>query len=158
MEGVLNVGVGTLTRQSLVGVSVGIAVGSAAVALCVTWLLHPNLGAVLFMQCPFLLALAIWLIAGVTRLRLVGFLPSNADHLIPTRLQPWIRLWLLVRFGLLVGWTIPIVAIIATAILGGPVRYCVEALVYLVWLRIFLDLCFGSAFNIGIVVGRQSAA
>ena len=71
-------------------------------ALAVSALLRPYLGSVAgYAVVPLLVGLFVWIIAAVARLRIVGFLPSDADHLIPTALQPWIRFWLLARLGLL---------------------------------------------------------
>ena len=157
MNSVLGIGGAPIASKAFFAIAGGIAVGSAVIAFALVAIYHPYLGDVVGLGLwPFLVAMIVWLIAGVSRLRIVGFLPSKADHLIPTGLRPWIRFWLLVRVGLFGGWTLLIVAIVGAAIWGSPLRYLVEALVYLVWLRLFLDLCFGSAFNIGIIFGRHN--
>jgi len=100
---------------------------------------------------PFSLALAAWLLVGALRLRLVGFLPSEAQALIPSRLVPWMRSWLLVRFGLLGSGLLLILTAIVAAIAHGPFGRAIEAFAYVVWFRIFLDLIFGTAFNAGVI-------
>jgi hypothetical protein len=70
-------------------------------------------------------------------------------------LQPWIRFWLLVRFGLLGAMLLLLLAIVGTAIAGGRITHPVDALVYVVIVRMFMDVTFGAAFNVGIIVRRR---
>lgn len=109
---------------------------------------------------PFLAALLAYVVAGISRLRLVGFLKSQAndDDFIPSALQPWIRFWLLSRFGLLGGMLLLLLAIVATAVAGRGANYCFEALVYVVMVRMFMDVVFGAAFNLGIIIRRHGAS
>jgi hypothetical protein len=127
-------------------------------ALAVSTLLRPYLGSVAgYAVWPMLVGLVAWTIAVVARLRLVGLLPSNADHFIPTALQPWIRFWLLARLGLLGAVVLLLLAAVAAALPGGPTRYCVEAFVYVVMARIFMDLFFGAVLNVSIITRRHTA-
>jgi hypothetical protein len=90
---------------------------------------------------------------------LVGYLPGqpNDDDFIPRALQPWIRFWLLARFGLLGALLTLLLVVVATALAGQGVIYGVEALVYVVMVRMFMDLGFGAAFNLRIIARRSSA-
>jgi hypothetical protein len=108
---------------------------------------------------PLLVALVAWLVASVLRLRLVGFLPAqpNDDDFISPALQPWIRFWLLARFGLLGAMLLLLLAIVATALVGRGANYCVQAFVYLVMVRLLMDSGFGAVFNLGIITRRHSA-
>lgn len=125
-------------------------------ALAFVALIHPYLGTVVgYVFVPLLAALLAWALAGVVRLRLVGFLPSAADDFIPSALQPWIRFWLVVRFGLLGGGLLLLVSIVGAALAGGPITFPVEAFVYVVIVRMFMDLVFGTAFNLGIISRRH---
>jgi hypothetical protein len=147
----------TLSKTAVYRVGGGVAVGSTALALAFVMLVQPYLGNVVgYVLVPLLTALLVWAVAGIVRLKLVGFLPSDADHFIPPRLQPWIRFWLLVRFGLLGAMALLLVGSIGTALAGGLISYTVEALVYVVMVHMFMDLIFGAAFNIGIVSHRHT--
>ena len=108
---------------------------------------------------PLLAALVAWVVAGILRLRLVGYLPSQPkdDDFIPRGLQPWIRFWLLARFGLLGAMLALLLAVVVTAVAGRGANYAVEALVYVVMVRMFMDVGFGAAFNVGIITRRGSA-
>lgn len=158
MNGVLKAsaqGVPKATLYRVAGIS---ALFAAILGLAVSSVLRPDLGTVfIYAAVPFFAALLVWTVAGVARLRLVGFLPSDADHFIPVALQPWIRCWLLLRFGLLGAMFLLLLSIIGTAVVDGSLRYSAEALVYVVWFRMFIDLVFGAAFNLGIISRRSSA-
>ena len=159
MNGVLRATAQAVPKATLYGAAVGVALGSAAVAVGIASLLRPSMGAVVgYLVWPFLAALVAWVVAGISRLRLVGFLPGqpNDDDFIPRALQPWILFWLLSRFGLLGGMLVLLLAIVATAVAGRGANYCIEALVYVVMVRIFMDLGFGAAFNLGIITRRRS--
>ena len=146
----------SLPKATVYRIAGAVALASAALALAFVALFHPYLGtAVGYVIIPLLAAALAWACAGAARLRLVGFLPSDGDHFIPSVLQPWIRFWLLVRFGLLGAMLLLLAAIIVTVVAGGPVTYPVEAVVYVVIVRIFLDLAFGVAFNLGIIARRN---
>ena len=156
MTSVLRATAQTVPKATLYRIAGGVALGSAALALAFVVFIHPYLGAIVgYFIVPFFAALLAWAIAGIVRLRLVGFLPSDADHFIPTALQPWIRFWLVVRFGLLGAMLLLLVAIVGTAVAGGPITYPVEAFVDVVIVRMLMDLAFGAAFNLGIVSHRH---
>ena len=160
MNGVLRETAKTVSKATLYRTAAGVAVGSAAISLAIATLIRPSMGAVLeYFGWPFLAALVVWAVAGISRLRLVGFLPGqpNDDDFIPRTLQPWIRFWLLSRFGLLVGTLALLLALVATAVGGQGASYCIEALVYVVMVRMFMDLVFGAAFNLGIITRRRGA-
>jgi hypothetical protein len=138
----------------------GAALASATVAVGISALLRPSMGAVvLYLFWPFMALAGVWVVAGIARLRLVGFLPGqpNDDDFIPRALQPWIRFWLLSRFGLFGGMLVLLLAIVVTALAGRGVNYCAEALVYVVMPRMFMDLGFGAALNFGIITRRRGA-
>jgi hypothetical protein len=160
MNGILRATAQTVPKATIYRVAAGVALASAVLALGITFILRPSLGAVVgFVMWPFLAALVAWVVAGILRLRLVGYLPGQPkdDDYIPRALQPWIRFWLLTRFGLLGAMLALLVAVIATAVAGRGVNYGVEALVYVVMVRMFLDLGFGAAFNLGIITRRRDA-
>lgn len=147
----------TIPKTTIYRVAGGVALVSAIAALAVSALLRPYLGSVVgHAVVPFVAALVVWTSAGVTRLRVVGFLPSQADHLIPARLEPWLRVWLLARFGFLGSMLLVLVAIVAVAVAGGPFHYGVDAFVYVAIARMFMDLIFGTALNVGIIARRHS--
>jgi hypothetical protein len=159
MNGVLRATAQAVSKATMYRVAAGVALGSAAVAVAVAWLLHPSMGAVIgYVLWPFLALSLAWVVVGISRLRLVGFLPGqpNDDDFIPRALQPWIRFWLLSRFGLLGAMLLVFLAIVITAVSGRGANYCVEALVYVVAVRMFMDLGFGAAFNLGIITRRRS--
>jgi hypothetical protein len=156
MNGVLRATTQTVPKATLYWIAGGVALGFAALALAFVALIHPYLGTVVgYVIVPFLAVLLVWAIIYVVRLGLVGFLPSDADHFIPTTLQPWMRFWPVVRFGLLGAMFLLLVAIVGTAIAGGPITYPVEAFVYVVIVRMFMDLAFGAALNLGIISRRH---
>lgn len=160
MNGVLRATAQTVSKLTLYRTAAGVAVGSAAIAVAIATLLRPSMGAVFgYLVWPFLAALGAWAVAGISRLRLVGFLPGQPsdDDFIPRTLQPWIRFWLLSRIGLLVGMLVLLLAIVATAVAGQGANYCIEALVYVVVVRVFMDLAFGAAFNLGVITRRRGA-
>lgn len=152
MNGVLK----AIPKATVYRIAGGVALLSALSAFALAALLRPYLGDVVgYVFVPLLVALLAWAIAGAVRLRLVGFLPSEADHFIPDALRPWIRFWLLVRLGLLGAMLLLLAATVVTASGGGPVNYCVEALVFVVIVRLLVDLIFGAAFNVGIISRRH---
>ncbi|HVM38374.1 MAG TPA: hypothetical protein VM265_08310 [Sphingomicrobium sp.] len=160
MYGILRATAQAVPKATIYRVAAGVALGSAALALWIAFILRPSMGAVVgYVMWPFLMALVAWVVAGILRLRLVGYLPGqpNDDDFIPRALQPWIRFWLLTRFGLLGAMLALLLAVIAAAVAGGAVNYGVEALVYVVLVRMFMDLGFGAALNLGIITHRRSA-
>jgi hypothetical protein len=153
MNGVLR----AIPKATVYRIAGGVALLSAISAFALAALFRPYLGDVVgYVLVPLLVALLAWAIAVAARLRLVGFLPSEADHFISDALRPWIRFWLLVRLGLLGAMLLLLAAIVATAIGGGSINYCVNALVFVVIVRLLVDLVFGAAFNVGIISRRHS--
>ena len=137
----------------------GVALGAAIASFAFASLLRPYLGSVvLYGAVPLLAAFAVFLIVAVVRLRLVGLLPSEAEHLIPSVLRPWIVFWLLSRLGLLGSMALLLATLIATALAGGQVQYAVNALICIILLRMFMDCVFGVAFNVGVISSRPSAS
>lgn len=160
MNGVLKATTQTVSKATVYRLAAAVALGSAATAVGIASLLQPAMGVVAgYVLWPLLVSLGLWLVASVLRLRLVGFLPSqpNDDDFISPALQPWIRFWLLSRFGLLGAMLLLFLAIVATALAGRGVNYCVQALVYVVMVRLLLDSGFGAAFNLGIITRRRGA-
>lgn len=159
MNGILRATAQAVPKATIYRVAAGVALGSAALALGIACLLRPSMGTVVaYVVWPFLATLLAWIVACVLRLRLVGYLPSQPkDHdLIPRSLQPWIRFWLLARFGLLAAMLALLLAVVVTAVGRRGVNYAVEALIYVVMLRMFMDVGFGAAFNLGIITRRRS--
>jgi hypothetical protein len=159
MNAVLRSTAQAVPKATLYRVAVGVGLGSAAVAVAGAWLLGPSMGAVIrYMVWPFLALSLVWVVAGISRLQLVGYLPSQPkdDDFIPRALQPWIRFWLVGRVGLLGAMLLVFLAIAVTAAVGRGANYCVEALVYVVAARMLIDLGFGAAFNLGIITRRRS--
>ncbi len=159
MNGVLRTTARAVPKATIYRVAAGVALGSVALALGIAFL-GPSMGALVgYIVWPILAALVASLVAGILRLRLVGYLPSQPkdDDFIPLALQPWIRFWLLARFGLLGATLALLVAIVATAVAGRGVSHALEAFVYVVIVRILMDLGFGAAFNLGIIIRRRSA-
>jgi hypothetical protein len=66
--------------------------------------------------------------------------------------------WLLSRLGLLGSMALLLAALIATALAGGQVQHVVNALIYILYFRMFMDCVFGVAFNVGIIASRPSAS
>ena len=160
MNGILRATAQAVPKATIYRVAAGVAFGSAALALGIAFVLRPSMGAVAgYVMWPLLMASAAWVVAGVLRLRMVGYLPSQPkdDDFIPRALQPWIRFWLLTRFGLLGAMIALLLAVIGTAVAGRGVNYVVEALVYVAMVHMFMDLGFGAAFNLGIITRRRSA-
>jgi hypothetical protein len=152
MNGMLKASIRAIPERTIYVVAGSSAVAGAAIALLIVAIAGVPFGVVVsYALAPFALALVAWVLVALARLRLVGFLPSEAEGLIPTRLQPWIRSWLLVRFGLLGSGLLLILAAVATAIAHRPFGRVVEAFVCVVWFRIFLDLVFGATFNAGVI-------
>jgi hypothetical protein len=161
MNGVLRATAQAIPKATVYRVAAGVALASAAVALGIAALLRPSMGFVVgYVVWPFLATFAASVIASIFRLRLVGYLPShpNDDDYIPRALQPWIRFWLLGRLGLLGAMLALLLAIVATAIAGRSLNYCVQALVYVVMVRMCMDVGFGAAFNLGIIKRRRGAS
>jgi hypothetical protein len=50
-----------------------------------------------------------------------------------------------------------LLVVVATAIAGRGQNYAIEALVYVVVFRVFMDIGFGAAFNLGIIARRRGA-
>lgn len=160
MNGVLRATARSVSKPTLYRTIACVAVGSVVIALAIATLLGPSLGRVFgYLMWPFLAALVVWIVAAISRLRLVGFLPGQPsdDDFIPRALQPWIRFWLLSRLGLLFGVLGLLLATVVTAVADQGASYCVEALIYVVVCRMFLDLAFGAAFNFGIITRRRDA-
>ncbi len=156
MNSALKASMEAMPERTIYSVASGVAVAGAAMPLALVAILRPSLGVIVgYALGPLLLALAGWLLFAVLRLGMVGFLPSEADGLIPPRLVPWIRSWLLVGFGLLGSLLLVVLAGVVMAIAHGPFGRAIEALVYVVWFRIFLDAIFGAAFNAGVISSRR---
>jgi hypothetical protein len=160
MNAILRAAEQTVPKATLYRIAAGVALGAIAVALGIA-VLRPPMGAVVgYVELAFLAALATWVIAGILRLRLVGFLPSRAkdDDFIPSALKPWILFWLLARLGLLGASMALLLSLVATVIVGSGLNYTARALVYVVVVRAFMDVSFGAALNLGIIVRRRSAS
>ena len=111
-----------------------------------------------YVTAPLVATLAVWIVVGVVRLCVVGFLRTEDDDLIPPVFDRWFDGWFALRRGLSGALLLLWVAFIASAVSGGPVRICFEALVYLAFLYIVLNLGFGTALNIGILSRRRQRA
>jgi hypothetical protein len=160
MNGVMRATAQAVPEATIYRVAAGVALMSAALALGIALIFRPAMSSVVeYALWPFLIALVAWIVAGTLRLRLVGYLPDepNDDDFIPRALQPWIRFWLMTRLGLLGAMLALLVVAIATVLAGGGVNYSVQALVYVIVVRMFMDLSFGAAFNLGIITRRRSA-
>ncbi len=141
------------------GVAGGVALGSATAALGVAAIVRPYLGSVVgYVILPLLVVMAAAGVAFLARLRFVGFLPSEADDLIPAALQPWIRAWLMAGLGLLGAVLVVALVAIGSAVADGPARYGTDAFVYLVLTRMFFDLVFGTVLNVAIIRHRKTAS
>lgn len=146
-------GVPERTIYSVAGV---VAVGGAAIALALVAFARVPFGAIVgYALVPFFAVLAARIFVGVLRWRMVGFTPTETEGLIPTRLKPWMRSWLIIRFGLLGSWLLLILAAAVTAIAHGPFGEVIFAFVGVVWFRVFLDLIFGAVLNAGIISCRR---
>jgi hypothetical protein len=160
LNGILRANAQAIPKATIYRVAAGVALGSAALAFGIAFI-GPSMGSIIgYAVWPILVALVASVIAGILRLRLVGYLPSQPkdDDLLPRSLQPWIRFWLLARFGLLGAGLVLSLAIVAAAIAGRGLSYAVAALVYLVMTRALIDLGFGAAFNFGIISRRRNAS
>ena len=158
MNGALRLDAQTVPKATLYRMAGGVAFGSAALTLVFVVIVHPYLGTVVgYVFVPLLAGLLVWAISGIVRLRLVGFLPSDAERFIPTTLLPWIRYWLIARIGLLGAMFLLLIAIVGTAVASGRITYPVEAIVYLVIVHMAMELAFGAAFNLGIISRRRNA-
>lgn len=136
-----------------------VAVGAAAVVLLIVGLFRPSLGAGLnYALIPFAVAASMWAILIAIRVGLVGVLPKDARDVIvlPKRLMPWIRGWLLIRFGLLASGLLLVLIGVAVAVVQfNLLGVVIEAFVYLVWVRMLLDAVFGAAFNAVLILSRR---
>ena len=149
----------TVPKATVYRVAGGVALGCAIAALAVAAVFRPDLGSVIgYLILPLLLVMAASSVAFLARLRIIGFLPSEADQIIPTALQPWIRAWLVSRRGLLGAVLLVALFVIGRAVAGGPARYGVDAFVYLVLGHMFLDLVFWTVLNVAIIRGRGGAS
>src|SRR3982751_2943783 len=131
MNAVLRSTAQAVPKATLYRAAAGIALVSAAGAVALAWLLRPSMGAVIgYMVWPFSAVALAWVVAGISRLQLVGYLPSQPkdDDFIPRALQPWIRFWLLARLGLLGAMLLAFLAIAVTATAAGEpgANYCVQ--------------------------------
>ena len=159
MNGILKATAQAVSKAVIYRAAIGVALGSAALALGTAVLFRPYLGTVVgYALWPLAIAFVAWAVAGILRVRLVGYLPSQPkdDDFLPRALQPWMRFWLLTRFGLLWAMLILLLAAIVMAVAGRGANHAVEALVYVVTVRIFMDLAFGAAFNLGIIARRRN--
>jgi hypothetical protein len=146
-------GVSERTIYSVTGI---VAFAGAAIALLIIAVVRVPFGVlVTYALWPFAVALLAWTILGLARLRLVGFLPSEAEGLVPGSLQPWIRAWLMTRFGLLGSMLILILVAVALGIMHGPLAIVIQAFVSVAWFRMFLDLILGAMFNAGVISTRN---
>lgn len=156
MNDALKTCVRAIPERILYAATGSIAVAGAAIPVFVVAVLDVRLGVVVgYALRPFAVALVLWAASGAARLRLVGFRPSDSVGPIPPRLQPWIRACLLIRAGLMGSALLLIVAGIVTALARGRYGYVIEAFVYTVWFRVFLDLVFGAALNADMVFSRR---
>jgi hypothetical protein len=157
VRGILNHRALQIPKATIKRVVVTVAVLAAGLSLVIPAIFHFYLGTVLLYTAgPFLAAMLVWAIVGITRLRLVGLLPSMADHFIPLTLKPWIQFWMLFKLGLFGSMLLLLATAILSAVIGGPTEYFIEGLVYLVWFKLFIDLLFGTAFNAGIISRRKN--
>src|SRR5215472_2723597 len=150
MNGVLRATTESLSKGTIRRFLISLAVGSAISASAAAALFDPPWTLGWEILVPLAIAGALWAVAFLVRLRVVGFLPTDAYRLIPTALQPWIRFWFLLRSGLIGGCALLLLAAIATALASGPTLYPLEALLYLVLVQVLTDGLFGAVFNIGI--------
>ena len=165
MNAILKSTIAAVPERTIRTVCGSIAIGTAALILLGVSLFHPSLAsAVAYGLGPFAIAVTAWAVLGAIRLWLVGFLPpdANVEKIIPSRLQPWIRGWLLIRFGfqgsglliLLVGVVLGFGMVVGLAhreMLGVVIR----AFVFLAWGQISLDVLFAAAFNAWLVASRE---
>jgi hypothetical protein len=133
----------------------GFAIGSAGLALGISAGFTPNFGSVVgYLAIPFVIALLAWTVVGILRLILVGFLPGDSYRVFTENAGPWTQAWLVVRFGLMLGWFILIAAIVIAVLARTGLANCVYALAYLVFLRMFIDLVAGTVFNAELIKSR----
>ena len=160
MNGILRATGRAVLKATIYRIAAGMFLGSAFLALGIAFILRPSMVTVVaYVLWPLLLASVAWVVAGILRLRLVGYLPGQPkdDDYIPRPLQPWIRFWLLMRLGLLGAMLALLLAVIDTAVARWSVQYAVDALVYVVLVKMLIDLGFGAAFNLGIIMRRRTA-
>lgn len=159
MNAALKATIATIPVRTIRAVFGSVTVGATAVLLLVVGLLHPSLGVVVgYAFVPLALAAASWAILVAVRLYVVGALPGdvNDDDVIPRTLQPWIRCWLLARFGLLGSGLLLILIGAGVAIVQRHwVGVVIQAFVYLMWGRMLSDAVFGAIFNAGVISGRR---
>jgi len=154
MNGALKASIRALPERTIYAVTGCVALLGATIAVIVVD--RVGLGAIINdALVPFAVALIVWLVLGLARIRIVGFLPTGTEEPIPASLQPWIRSWLLVRFGLLGSALLLIIGAVVTAVVHGPLGSFVQAFACVVWFRILLDLIFGATFNAGVLYGRR---
>ena len=159
MNGILRATGQAVPKATIYRIAAGVALGSAFLALGIAFILRPSISAVVgYVLWPLLLASVAWAVAGILRLRLVGYLPGQPidDDYIPRPLQAWIRFLLLMRLGLLGAMLALLLAVIATAVARWGVQYAVDALIYVVLVKVFMDLGFGAAFDLGIIMRRRT--
>jgi hypothetical protein len=156
MNSALKASIRALPERTIYAITASVALAGTTIAIGVVAIAHVQLGAVVsYALLPLGVALVVWVVVAVARLRVVGHLPREAEGLIPTRLQPWIRSWLLIRFGLLGSVLLLSLGAVAMAVVHGPLTSVVQAFVCVVWFRIFLDLILGAAFNAGVIYSRR---
>ncbi|MGZ2412617.1 hypothetical protein ACUXST_002046 [Sphingomonas sp. F9_3S_D5_B_2] len=159
MNAALKATVAAVPERTIKVVCGSVAVGAAAIILLIVGLFRPSLGAVVsYGLIPLAIAVVAWGILAFIRLRLVGFMPSDARDadVIPRRLQPWIRGWLLVRWGLLgSGLLLVLVGVAAGIAQRDLLGVVIQAFVYLAWGRMLLDAVFGATFNASVISSRR---
>ena len=142
-------------ERTIKAVTGGIALGSSSVSLFQAWLPPSSLGTgITYAILPLVVAVIAWLLLAIARLAIVGILPSDVqdDVVIPLPLQPWIRWWLLVRFGLLFGGVLVIlIGAVGTMARLDFLGVAIHAFVDVVLVRVFLDAVFGAVFNAGVI-------
>ena len=155
MNAALKATIAEVPERTIRAVCGSVAVGTAAAILFIVGLFHPSLGsAVAYGLIPFGIAVIAWAVLGTIRLWLAKFLPREISDVVvlPRRLQPWIRGWLMIRFGLLGGGLLLLVIGVAVGLTHRDLLgVVIQAFVFLVWGRILLDAAFGAAFNAWVI-------
>ena len=125
--------------------------------LLIVGVYHLSLDAVQYELATLGIALAAWFIVILVRLRLVGRLESDVRaDIIPRGLRPWIRGWLLVRFGLLgSSFLLLVLGVLAGVAQRELLSIVITAFMYLVWGRMLLDVVFDAAVNTGVILNRS---
>lgn len=156
MNSALKASIRAVPEGTIYAVGGIVALAGAAIALVLVRIARLPFGIVVGCALvPFAAALLAWVVVAIARLRIVGWLPSDPEGLIPNALRPWIWAWLLIRFGLIGSGLLLIFAGVATAIAHGPLGRVVEAFVCVFWFRMFLDLTFGATFNAAVISTRR---